>query len=147
MYVDYNKISVIYVSAVIIYKNKYPVNSRRYGSNYPDIHRLLTSIENPPDYCCVCKSLSFNVLQRTSPYTSPRGKIAPCIIILEQSVPWTDGTPICGTKEESVRCQTLNKQQSGGWIWEVYWVYTTSLYSIWRAKKCGVLYVLMCTIT
>ena len=59
------------------------------------------------------------VFQRTSPYTSPRGKVVPDGLILEQSVPLTDGTQICMRGEDSVRRQIplLHvQQQSGGWI-------------------------------
>ena len=77
----------------------------------PILNRIMASIENPSDYCSVCKSLLFDVLQKTSPYISPRGRIVPTGLI-QQTVPWTDSTP-----EDSVRRQTTgNKQQSGGWI-------------------------------
>ena len=87
------------------------------GGNSPSLHRLVSSIENPFEYCRVCKSLLFDVLQRTSPFTSPRGRAAPGGFILEQSVLWMESTPICGGTEDSVRSQTSGKeQQSGGWI-------------------------------
>ena len=34
-------------------KNKYLVNSRRERSNSPALHRFVTCIENPSDYCVV----------------------------------------------------------------------------------------------
>ena len=91
---------------------------------YPILNRIMTSIENPSDFCSVCKSLLFDVLQKTSPYISPRGTAVPGGLILEQPTPpiqqtspWTVGTPTWSGTEDSVRCQARDKQQqSGGWI-------------------------------
>ena len=89
----------------------------RGSGNSPILNRIMTSIENPSDYCSACKSLLFDVLQKTSPYINPHGRAVPGGLILEQTLPWTGGTPTwCGT-EDSVRCQTMVKQQqSGRWI-------------------------------
>ena len=82
--------------------------------NSPVLDRLVTSTENPSDYCSVCKSLLFNVLQRTSPYISPHGRTVP-LSLIQQTSPWTGGTATWGGTEDSVRCQArANQQQSGG---------------------------------
>ena len=91
----------------------------------------------------VCWSLLFDVLQRTSPYIGPRGRVVPgCLVILEQTVPWTGSTPCCCGLEDSVRCHWRDKQQSGGSILEEWITSTTCWYSIWRTTECGVFYLL-----
>ena len=106
----------MYVYAVKVYKNKYPVNLRGGGATHPVLDRIVTSMGNPSDYCSVCKNLLFDVLQRTSPYTSPRGRVVPGCLVLEQKVPLTVGTPIWVSGEDSVHRQSGIKQQSGGWV-------------------------------
>ena len=99
------------------FTKKIPRKFMRERGKSPILNRILTSIENPSDYCSVCKSLLFDVLQKTSPYISPRGRVVPGGLILEQSVLWTGITPTWRWKEDSVRCQTTTEQQrSGGWI-------------------------------
>ena len=81
------------------------------------LNRIMTSIENPSDFCSVCKRLLFDVSKKTSPYISPRGRTVPTRLILEQTWPWTGGTPTWRLTEDSVRCQTTTEQQqSGEWI-------------------------------
>ena len=57
------------------------------------------------------------VLQRTSPYINKPGRVVLISLILEQTVLWTDSTQTYVGGQDSVRCQTGDKeQQSGGWI-------------------------------
>ena len=79
----------------------------------PILNRIMTSIENSSDYCSVCKSLLFDVLQKTSPYISPRGRVVPRDLI-QQTLPWTGSTPTWIGTEDSVRRHTGEKQKSGG---------------------------------
>ena len=82
----------------------------------PILNRITTSIETPSDYCSVCKSFLFDVLQKTSPYISPRGRAIPGGLI-QQTSPWTGDTPTWRGTEDSVQRQARDKQQqSGGWI-------------------------------
>ena len=111
-----NYIYVIYLDAVKIYKKQIPRKFMRGSGKSPILNRIMTSTEKPSDYCGVCKSLLFDVLQKISPYISTRGRVVRRGII-QQTVPLMGGTPTCGGTEDSVRRHTWDKQQqSGGWI-------------------------------
>ena len=59
------------------------------------------------------------VLQRTSPYINKPGRVVLFILILEQTVLWTDNTQTWMSGQDSVRRQIGDKdkvKQSGGWI-------------------------------
>ena len=98
-------IYVIYVDAFKIYKKQKPRKFMRGTGKSSILNRITTSIETPSDYCSVWKRLLFYVLQKTSPYIRPHGRVVPTRLI-QQTVPSTGSTPTWRGGEDSVRRQT-----------------------------------------